>query len=248
MKGTKKSHRTGNDERIKTALKPTIELTIPVQNEGFEPTSSSTWPNGPYYIDITHTVSNLPSVSGVLLLRPVSTMTTGMTLPNSKPPRRVRDGTASSTRGPRGNTIVNSLNPEITARMMLFVACLWPLWLLALFGASAPRHDGTPNLTRGSDGTTHGVTHSSPGAVVSNSRFNLRSVLDRVDVMGYGPTHPRLAVVIVGDEKDQLVSSVESVYSHTDINRIFVICAVLDGHSEDPALVQTLQTIDSGSK
>jgi hypothetical protein len=169
-------------------------------------------------------------------------MTTGMTLPNSKPPRRVGDGKNSTTnrgvKGPRG------INPEITARMMLFVACLWPLWVLALFGASAPRHDLIPK-----DGTTTttDLVHNSPATVISNTRFNLRSVLDRVDVMGYGPTHPRLAIVIVGDDKDQLISSVESLFSHTDINRIFVICAVLDGHSDDAGLVQTLQTIDSGS-
>jgi hypothetical protein len=139
------------------------------------------------------------------------------------------------------------MNPELNARLLLFVACLWPLWVLALFGASAPgqyRNDPTKlSDVKGTD-----LLHSSPATVVSNTRFNLRSVLDRVDVMGYGPTHPRLAVVVVGEEKDHLISSVESVFSHTDINRIFVICAVLDGHPEDPGLIQTLQTIDSGSK
>jgi nitrate reductase NapAB chaperone NapD len=82
----------------------------------------------------------------------------------------------------------------------------------------------------------------------STSRFNLRSVLDRVDVMGYGPTHPRVAVVVVGEDSDQVISSVESVFSNTDLNRIFVICAVFDGQDEDPEIVKELNKIDDGSK
>lgn len=175
-------------------------------------------------------------------------MTTGMTLPNSKPPpRRVMEGTGVGAR--HGNGIVrnHSMNPELKARLLLFVACLWPLWILALFGASAPgqdRHDAAKfDSANGKE-----LVRSSPAAAVANTRFNLRSVLDRVDVMGYGPTHPRLAVVVVGEDRDQLISSVESVFSHADINRIFVICAVLDGSSEDPELVESLQSIDSGSE
>jgi hypothetical protein len=65
--------------------------------------------------------------------------------------------------------------------------------------------------------------------------------------MGYGPTHPRVAVIIVGNDKDNLVSTLESVFSHTDMNRIFVVCVVVDGHEEDPALVKDLEKIDTGA-
>jgi hypothetical protein len=72
-------------------------------------------------------------------------------------------------------------------------------------------------------------------------------MLDRVDIMGYGPTHPRLAVVIYGEDKTSLVSTVESVFSNTDLNRLFLICVIVDGHDEDPKLLKDLAQIDAGS-
>jgi len=72
--------------------------------------------------------------------------------------------------------------------------------------------------------------------------------LDRVDVMGYGPTHPRVAFVVVGETKEQLIKSVKSIFMNTDLNRIFVVCAVLDdGKGEDPDLVKKLRKIEEGS-
>eukprot|EP00980_Cylindrotheca_fusiformis_P005589 scaffold1184_cov132-Cylindrotheca_fusiformis.AAC.10 len=118
--------------------------------------------------------------------------------------------------------------PEIKARFFLFVACLWPLWVMALYGASAPQVD-------------------SEGANNGSRMMKLRSVLDRVDIMGYGPTHPRVAVVLVGDTRESIIASVESVYKTTDLNRIFLICAVLDGHEEDATLLSELARIEQGS-
>lgn len=43
---------------------------------------------------------------------------------------------------------------------------------------------------------------------------SIRNLLDRVDVLGYGPTHPRVAVVIVGDDRSKILSSVESVFRY----------------------------------
>ena len=106
------------------------------------------------------------------------------------------------------------------------VACLWPLVLLAMYGASAPRV-GQPEQ---------------PG----HMRFKMRELLDRVDVLGYGPTHPRVAVVISGDNKEDLVSSLESVFRMTDLARIFGVCVVVDGLSEDAKLVRDLNKIESG--
>jgi hypothetical protein len=65
--------------------------------------------------------------------------------------------------------------------------------------------------------------------------------------MGYGPTHPRIAVVITGDSKDALVSTLESVFSHSDMNRIFVVCVVVDGMAHDKALIRELENIDRGA-
>jgi hypothetical protein len=173
-------------------------------------------------------------------------MTTGILIGNSNS----KNIKLSSRRAIGGNGTTNSNNnnnknqtpsmgsPEFSARLFLFVACLWPLWVLALFGASAPGQIQQGPMPEVFD---HNVA-------MSNAHFNLRNVLDRVDVMGYGPTHPRVAVVIVGEEKDLLISSVESVVSNTDLNRIFVICAVVDGHEEDRQFIKDLQNIDNGSK
>jgi hypothetical protein len=160
---------------------------------------------------------------------------------NGKPSyRRDLNGTSQ-------NGVANPMmsTPEFKVRLFLFVAGLWPLWVLALFGASAPGQNqlASPTSTKtAKDGVT------SPAAAMSNTRLNLRSLLDRVDVMGYGPTHPRVAVVIVGEDMEDLISSVKSVYANTDINRLFVVVAVLDGHAEDPTFARELQQIDSGSK
>lgn len=120
------------------------------------------------------------------------------------------------------------LTQEFKARMFLFVACLWPLWVLALFGASS-----NPNVETVVGPPVH--------------RLNLRSVLDRVDIMGYGPTHPRVAFVVVGEEATPLKLTVESVLRNTDLNRVFLICAVLDGQSENQKLVRELVEMDQGS-
>jgi hypothetical protein len=168
-----------------------------------------------------------------------STMTTSVTMGNNS---KRRDGAVFP-----GNGInAQLMSPEFKVRMFLFVACLWPLWVLALFHASAPGHNQQTVKTMADAADRRDM--SSPASAVSNARLNLRNVLDRVDVMGYGPTHPRVAVVIVGEEKEDIIATTESVYSNTDLNRIFVICAVLDGHHEDLSFVSELRKIDNGSK
>jgi hypothetical protein len=90
------------------------------------------------------------------------------------------------------------------ARLFLALACFWPILVFALFAASAPQLK---------------ETRSHPSALLDKTneinkdvRFNIRSVLDRVDIMGYGPTHPRVAVVIVGDDSTKILASVESLF------------------------------------
>jgi hypothetical protein len=88
---------------------------------------------------------------------------------------------------------------------------------------------------------------------VGDKFLNVKNILDRVDVMGYSPTHPRIAVVIVGDgeqpdhDRDRLKATVESVFRHTDLNRVFVVVVVVDGADKDSDLVKDLAMIDSGS-
>ena len=131
---------------------------------------------------------------------------------------------------------------DLRARLFLAVACLWPLCLFALLTASAPHvlEEAT---------SQHEIASPHRAISASNEGIGLkfRDVLDRADIMGYGPTHPRVAVVIVGDNKDNLVSSVESVFGHTDMNRIFMVIVVVDGHREDKALVAELKKINTGA-
>mmetsp|Transcript_3485 Transcript_3485/g.7914 ORF Transcript_3485/g.7914 Transcript_3485/m.7914 type:complete len:884 (-) Transcript_3485:35-2686(-) len=145
--------------------------------------------------------------------------------------RHPSSGNAVGLRGGRGGMDLQGMGPEVKARLFLFVACLWPLWVMALYGASAPAVD----------------VDSLNADVQTTRMMKLRNVLDRVDIMGYGPTHPRVAVVIVGDTRESLLQSVESVYRTTDMNRLFLICAVLDGHDDDSTLLTELEKIEKGS-
>lgn len=126
------------------------------------------------------------------------------------------------------------------ANILLAVACFWPLALIALLSASAPHVEDVP---------LHAGTAAAPNSglsITTKLRSNLRNVLDRVDVMGYGPTHPRVAFAVVGDDPEQLVTTVESIFSKTDLNRIFVVTVVLDGIEEDKTLLDRFKRIDNG--
>ena len=125
---------------------------------------------------------------------------------------------------------------SLRAQTFLAAACLWPLLVLLFFIYSSPQLEQSSN-----------ELVPSAASVGKNLRFNFRNVVDRVDIMGYGPTHPRVSAVIVGDHKENLVSSVESLFRYTDMNRIFVVTIVVDGHEEDKDLVRQLKKIDEGS-
>jgi hypothetical protein len=128
------------------------------------------------------------------------------------------------------------------ANILLAIACFWPLALMALLSASAPHVEEVPSTTNSIE-----LSQQHSGlSLTSKLRSNLRNVLDRVDVMGYGPTHPRVAFAVVGDDPDQLVATVESIFSKTDLNRIFIVTVVVDGHEPDDALLERFQRIDQG--
>ena len=118
------------------------------------------------------------------------------------------------------------------ALLFLAAACLWPLVIFVVFALSSSAPESTKEVS---------------ASVGRNLRFNFRNVVDRVDIMGYGPTHPRVAAVIVGDNEENLVSSVESLFRFTDMNRIFVVTVVVDGHSENKELLKKLKRIDDGA-
>lgn len=169
------------------------------------------------------------------------------------------------------------------ARLFLAVACIWPLFVLALYASSAPQLKETRAHPR--------ELLDKSNTLNKDIRFQFRKILDRVDVMvsnkiilygvqkwmmmmmhvyafvlkiviwvsawwgfdfsiqtkkepktylrftrnqysyvsnipsfvflenhnewqGYGPTHPRLAVVVVGDDNQKIISSVESLFRY----------------------------------
>lgn len=126
------------------------------------------------------------------------------------------------------------------ARLSLAIACFWPIFVLALFAASSPQFKEERAHPK--------ELLDKNNEINKDVRFNMRKLLDRVDVMGYGPTHPRTAVVIVGEESNDIINSVESLFSHTPLERIFMVCVVVEGRASDPALVEALETVDNGAK
>lgn len=92
------------------------------------------------------------------------------------------------------------------ARLFLALACFWPIFILAMFAASAPQLKDVRMRPR--------ELLDKKNEINKDVRFNFRKILDRVDVMGYGPTHPRIAVVIVGDDNHEILSSVGSLFSY----------------------------------
>ena len=103
-----------------------------------------------------------------------------------------------------GSPSSGETNDGSMARIFLAVACLWPLFVLALYASSAPQLKEAREHPR--------ELLDKNNKINQDVRFNFRKVLDRVDVMGYGPTHPRVAVVIVGDNNHKIISSVESLF------------------------------------
>jgi hypothetical protein len=146
---------------------------------------------------------------------------------------------SSRIRRPNGHELHPSAS--VTARLLLIVACIWPILLFLFFGTTTT----TDHLRNSTAGYYESDTVTSP-RISTNIALKFRDVLDRVDIMGYGPTHPRVAVVIVGDNKDNLVLTLESVFAYTDVSRIFLAVVVGDGIADDPALTQTLKKIDNG--
>ena len=100
------------------------------------------------------------------------------------------------------------------ARLFLAVACFWPIIVLAMYAASAPQIVKDDIRLKIQQNSPRELLLDKKNEFNKDLRFNFRNILDRVDVMGYGPTHPRLAVVIVGDDNHDILSSVKSLFSY----------------------------------
>jgi hypothetical protein len=144
-----------------------------------------------------------------------------------------------STKIRRSNGHHDHNNTPLVARFLLVFACFWPLLLFLFYSSTNVPNNETPNESDLSTTKSRRAT--------SDIAWKFRDILDRVDIMGYGPTHPRVAVVIVGDNKDNLKLTIESVFANTDTNRIFLAVVVADGIPDDPALTESLKKFDSGT-
>ena len=109
------------------------------------------------------------------------------------------------------------------ARLFLAMACFWPIFVLAMFAASAPQLQDVRMRPR--------ELLDIKNEINKDVRFNFRKIMDRVDVMGYGPTHPRIAVVIVGDDNHEILSSVGSLFSYVSLLFVAVACLCC-GHKQ----------------
>ena len=134
------------------------------------------------------------------------------------------------------------------ANILLAIACFWPLALLALFFSSSSLSSSVSREIFEDALASHSTTTTTTNglSLTTQLRSNLRNALDRVDIMGYGPTHPRVAFAVIGDDPEHLLQTVESIFSQTDLNRIFIVTVVLDGVAPDETLLSRFQRIDQG--
>lgn len=91
-----------------------------------------------------------------------------------------------------------------------------------------------------------------------NLRDEMKSLLKRTDIVGYGSAKPRVAVVVVvpppqtdSSLEEQTIlngalESVESVFRTTDRNRLFIVTVVMDGRGKMGWFESKIQDIDSG--
>jgi len=118
-------------------------------------------------------------------------------------------------------------------RIFLVSIVLWPILLIYFFHRtnSAVQTAQTPSFT-----TLKGSDIGAPKPSISKLRSNLKSIVERFEPVGYGPTKPRAAFVLIAhtttsstDTASQIQAlkrSIDSVLRTTDRNRIFIICVV----------------------
>ncbi|KAL7473559.1 hypothetical protein ACHAXS_014002 [Conticribra weissflogii] len=171
------------------------------------------------------------------------------------------------------------------AQTCFALACLWPFLFLLIPPSSSPASVTVMDTMAATDsetgGNIHGLTRRMKNAhakidrlrALTSSRVSrnisaktsflqkeMSSLLHRSDVVGYGASRPRVAVVVVvpsqpevkGDDYDEEVvlngalESVESLFQTTDRSRIFIVTVVMDGRGKVGTFEAKLQDIDAG--
>ena len=163
------------------------------------------------------------------------------------------------------------------ARLILAIACFWPLLFLLIPPSTSKSHIALLSTDMDAQSFSQHIksieqrTHNKIDNLrykVSNNisakkdyiRNEMKSLLKRTDVVGYGKSQPRVAVVVVVPpattdnykiiEENELLNgalkAVESVFRTTDRNRIFVVTVVMDGRGKTGTFESKLQDIDQG--
>jgi len=177
------------------------------------------------------------------------------------------------------------------ARIFFGLACLWPLlFLLIPPNSSSSSHvallsTGMDTMDSASlsqhmhhlEKQTHDkidrwrsrVSTNVIGNISSKTEFlrrEMKSLMRRTDVVGYGPSKPRVAVVVVvpsvpsgppnnhhvdhAYEEQSLLNgaleAVESIFRTTDRNRIFIVTVIMDGRGKVGTFEAKLGDIDAG--
>ena len=167
------------------------------------------------------------------------------------------------------------------ARLLLAMACFWPLLFLLIPPSSSrsnvallstgmvdtmDSHSLSQHI-KSMERKTHdkidklrSITSSKISAKKEYLRKEMKSLLRRTDVVGYGASKPRVAVVVVVptptktnykiSEEEELLAgaleAVESIFRTTDRNRIFIVTVVMDGRGKVGSFEAKLQDIDDG--
>lgn len=105
------------------------------------------------------------------------------------------------------------------ARLLLAFVCVWPLILTAILSGNADR--------------PHDLSKKNNTETAEKPALRLRKLLDRVDVVGYGPTHPRVAAVVVGDSSDseKVITTVESIFRYGTKSKGSVCCCFMEEYT-----------------
>ena len=117
-----------------------------------------------------------------------------------------------------------------SALILLFILFFWPYLFVFLFGGL-------------SDADLQKLKHMDM-EVMKN---RMTQLLQRKDLVGYGPRYPRLVVLIVGEDINAIKSAVVSVFEHTDRNRILGVVTVIDKITESNAYKFFLESVDKGN-
>jgi len=145
---------------------------------------------------------------------------------------RRKSGHKRSSIGGTATTNLKTRRPkkESNNRLLwLMIALFWPLILRSFLG-----------------GLSKGDVQKMKEMNLQKMKERVQTLLSRKDLAGYGPRFPRLVVLVTGENVESMREAVESVFEHTDRNRILTVVAVVDGALETTSLIEKFESIDKG--